>query len=346
MREIFKNTIKIFNKGFRDGVYPGGLFVIGNGSGEILRHKIGYSSLIDKESVNWETRYDIASLTKIVSTTMVALILLEEKKLKLSDNIGEIFNIATDVKISNLMTHTSGIKAYYNLSQFENNDKDFIIKEILNLERERKAGEEVIYSCLGYIVLGRVLEKIENKPLNILAKKLIFEKLGMKDTSYNPIGKNFASTEKLTEDIVLNGIVHDENARFLNGVSGNAGLFSNIEDMSIFSKMLSNCGENLLSKEIFMESIKNHTVGLAENRGLGFSLWNEKDYPTGREFSREAYGHTGFTGTSIFVDRDTGLYVCILSNRVHLNRENIKILKFRKYFHGVVMKEYKEKYKG
>lgn len=348
-KTTFKKSIKLFEEGCAQGFFPGGVLSIGNKDGEIVRYHTGYRSLYpEREPLKENTLFDIASLTKIVATTTIALRFIEEGRLSLQDNLGLFFDSLPEdkqqIKVINLLTHTGGFYGsipIYELCQ----DKQQAITTLLKYPLKQPPCTEVIYSCLGYIILGRILESIAGKGLESLVEEYVLAPLEMKSTGFNPKGENIASTE-FSKDIngYLKGIVHDENARFLGGISGNAGLFSNIEDMNKYVQMLANRGsfkgESFLGRTVFEKSIYNYTEGMSEHRGLGFSLKDNRVHPTGDLFSLGSYGHTGYTGTSIWVDRESSLYVVSLTNRVHPTRENQAIIRFRRVLHNLIFSEY------
>ncbi len=349
----FNKTIELFKKAGEDGVFPGGCLSIGDRSGEILRCCTGYKSLYPtREVLNEDTLFDMASLTKILSTTMVTLRFLEEGLLSLQDNLGFFFNNCTkdkeEITILNLMTHTSGLKGSIPLYTLVSNEKE-AIDEILRSDLAIPPNTDTIYSCLGFILLGRILEIVGNNTLDKLSEEYVFNPLEMYNTGFNPRNFNIASTE-YSEDIqeYLKGIVHDENARFLKGISGNAGVFSNLNDMNKFAQMLSNeggyKGKQFLGENTFNNSIYNFTKGKSEHRGLGFSLKDNRIHPAGDLFSLGSYGHTGFTGTSLWIDKETGMYTVLLTNRVHPTRDNIRLIRFRRLLHNAVITEYKGGY--
>ncbi|WP_040214020.1 serine hydrolase domain-containing protein [Clostridium polynesiense] len=351
MTKRFIKTEKIFEEAQKCGVFPGGILSIGNSTEELYRNCIGYKSLYpEKDFVTEETLFDMASLTKIMSTTMVALRFIEEGLMTLGDTLELYFtNVPEDKKqitIHNLMTHTAGLSAVmpiYSTASSPEGAADSILKHPL----EYVPGEKVVYSCLGYILLGKILEIIGSQDLAGLSSKYVFEPLNMKSTGYNPKSVNIASTEFLKDkNLYLKGVVHDENARYLGGISGNAGVFSNIKDMNTFAQMLSNEGgikeKSFIGKNTFRMSIHNYTRELEEQRGLGFSLKTMKsiNHPSGDLFSEGSFGHTGFTGTSLWVDKETGMYVILLTNRVHPTRDNIDIIRFRRLLHNCIITEY------
>jgi len=339
---------ELMNKGVEEEIFPGAAISIGDKNGELFRKTYGFRQLVpQKKHMESDTLFDIASLTKLI-TSLVALKLVDDGLLELDDTLSKFFNAPADkaqITIKQLMTHTSGLPAHenvYSLVKEPSEAFDFILG--LNLLDE--PGKAVVYSCLGYILLGRICEILGGESINILAKKWVFEPLGLKSAAYNPDKLHtFAVTEFDTvTDTWLEGVVHDENARFLKGISGNAGAFANIEDMATIAMMFANkgrIGDTVIIKEdLFEEAIKNLTTHCPEGRGLGFEIKSNVLISCGSEFSIGSYGHTGFTGTSLWIDIETGLYVVLLSNRVHPTRENVKHMPFRRELHDLCVKEY------
>ena len=205
-------------------------------------------------------------------------------------------------------------------------------------QQNRPAGYQSSYQDKINSLLGQLLECLYGLPLNELALQEVFWPLKMKNTSYLPAGGNIASTEMQDDGFCLTGVVHDENARFLGGVSGNAGVFSTMDDLALFVQMLAAEGElpdgsRYLCPATVRLSMQNRTPGMAQGRGLGFALpWYENGY-TGDLFPKETIGHTGFTGTSFSYDPTTGLYLIFLTNRVCPSREGTAIFRVRRLRH-------------
>lgn len=288
------------------------------------------------------TLYDMASCTKILSTTMLALLFIEQGKMTLDDTLDRFFPVPTEqsgISIRQLMTHTSGIIPHTMLHELPFPPEQ-VIQTILSLPL---AGEPGIprYSCLGYILLGKVLETISRQPLDRLASALVFAPLGMANTCYCPESTNVAPTELNPKTgHPFSGIVHDENARFLHGVAGNAGVFSCIDDCIRYAQMLACSGGGFLTSVMIKKAIQNHTAGHDTHRGLGFQLGGVEGSFFGDLFPETAFGHTGFTGTSIAIDPETGFYVILLSNRVCPSRDNIRHLRFRRVLHNALYAEF------
>lgn len=287
---------------------------------------------------NVHTRYDMASMTKIMATTMIALRALEEGQLTLFDTVSQYFDAPEDkagLTIFQLMTHTAGFTPTFHLSDEIDNPAD-AVDAIFKRPLEAIPDGVPRYSCMGYILLGKILESIYSASLKQIGHDLVFGPLHMKNTAYTPNSrKNIAPTEISPKTgIAWQGVVHDENARFLNGVSGNAGIFSNIDDCIRFAQMLSMGGNGFLSPATLKLAISNHTPGHEAHRGLGFQLGGTPLTFMGDLFPPDSFGHTGFTGTSLVIDPSSGLYVVLLTNRVHPTRTNEKLFRFRLLFHN------------
>ncbi len=326
----------LLEEGIRSGCFPCGAAAVGCGDTLFAMEVTGRISLPDGADATLATRYDMASCTKIMGATMLALQGLEQGKLTLDDTIGRYFDApeaTRSITIRQLMTHTSGIVPHL-LLQEQTDDPTQAVQVILHTPLAGEAGVPR-YSCMGYIVLGNILERIYGDSLDQLAKRRIFDPLGMTHTGYCPTGDNFAATEiDPTTGRMLQGVVHDENARFLGGVSANAGIFSDIQDCVTFAQMLARHGTPLLTKATMDKAIHNYTPGFDVHRGLGFHLGGTECNYTGDLMPSCSFGHTGFTGTSIAVDPTTGFFAVLLTNRVHPSRENVSQLRFRRLFHN------------
>lgn len=344
----FERTKNTVDWGRRNGVYPGAAVSVGDGGGELFRDFCGYRTFVPQpEKVSETTLFDVASLTKIMSTTMVALKFIESDKLRLSQRLGDFFDAPADkqnVDIWHLMTHTSGLPAHVKLWGL--GAPADAVRHILGLSPLYAPGSGVTYSCLGFILLAKICEQVGGANLDVLARNMVFGPLGMINTGYGPIAdENVAATEyDFEEGRYTIGRVHDENARYLGGVSGNAGLFSPIGDCAIFAQMLANKGihngKEFINRDLFNDSIRNHTPGLDEGRGLGFVVKCGLPSSAGEIFPDGSYGHTGFTGTSIFVNAETAQYLALLTNRVHPTRENEGMVGHRKRVHDASAEDY------
>lgn len=297
--------------------------------------------------VTAETRYDLASLTKIIAPTMLALRALEDGRLALTDTLAQFFDAPADkrdVTVFHLMTHTAGMEPSFLLEEKAVDPRD-ALRAILARKLAAPVGKRVEYSCMGYITLGKVLEQVYGLPLDEAAKRFVFAPLGMARTSYLPAGDNIAPTEiDATTGEPWQGVVHDENARFLNGVSANAGVFSDLNDCARFASMLA-CGGRLdgrafLARDTLRLATSDHTAGMQLARGLGFQLAARGVTFFGDLWPRDGFGHTGFTGTSVAVEPRGGLFVVLLTNRVYPTRENDKLMRVRRLLHNLIYAGY------
>lgn len=335
--ENFEKTRALVRQGLEAGAYPAAALSIGRGSRVLVTECYG--------QCGENTLFDLASLSKVVSATMVALRFLENETLHLTDRVADFFPQAPadkrDITIFHLMTHTSGISPFFFLSREASSPED-ALRAILERPLVQNVGKGPIYSCMGYILLGKILEKVGGAPLDVLAKKWVFDPMGMEHTTYRPWGDVAPTERDSTTGELIRGIVHDENARFLKGISGNAGVFSDIGDMSRFAAMLSRGGSPLLKPETLTMARKDRTPQGPEHRGLGFQLAGSEKCFLGTELGPEAFGHTGFTGTSFAVAPDTGLWVVLLTNRVCPTRENVALHPLRRQIHDTAAREGRE----
>lgn len=300
--------------------------------------------------VTSDTIFDIASLTKVVGTTTVALTLLEQGIFQLDTELGELIkDIPQDkarITILHILTHTSGLAAATPLYLNAKEPQD-VFRQILDSPLAYEPGTQVVYSCVGYILLGHIIQSLTGTSLADLVSKRLLTILGMKDTYYNPpeeVHPRVAYTEWCPRSKrFLRGIVHDENAQALRGISGNAGLFSTAGDLAKFANMILSDGRSpggaVLSEATLGLLRRSYTEGLNERRTIGWVLPSKENSSGGNLLSASAIGHTGFTGTSLWIDGEKELFVVLLTNRVHPVRTNEAIFQLRPTFHNAVVRE-------
>jgi CubicO group peptidase (beta-lactamase class C family) len=260
--------------------------------------------------VSETTLFDMASVTKMMVTTSLTLIALDSAALALDDTVDKFYPTTKVLTIRNLLTHTIGIG--HKALNKEGHNYENIAEKILDIPSDIPIGSDVLYSCPGFILLGKILEKIFGKRLDACFLEFVAKPLGMSETSFLPKNKQNTVNSNLEEE--KRGIVNDYNCQFLGGVAGNAGLFSNISDVTKYVNFLQDRGAPLISDQTFFTATQNHTVGMSEARGLGFLYVDERYAQTGGLFQNGAIGHCGHTGQSVFVDYRSGLYVIILSD--------------------------------
>jgi CubicO group peptidase (beta-lactamase class C family) len=330
------------------GEIPGGIALVGRHGSVVGTYAVGQSIISDeaKYSVSEDTIYDCASLTKVTATLPLILQLIDRGELRLRDPVSKYLpnfaaNGKSEVNVKQLLTHTSGFEAYKDLHS-NNWTAEQIRAAVLDEGLAYKPGEGYIYSDFNYITLGEIASLLFGLPLDEAARKFVFEPLGMYDTGYRPAAElkpRIAATEFMDGGFRW-GEVHDENAWAMGGVSGHAGLFSTASDLAKYAAMWLNWGRHgggsLLSNAVVVAATRSYTGGLLNaNRGLGWVLKDDFWDASGDLFSQKAFGHTGFTGTSLWMDPSNGIFAVLLTNRVHFGRSK-SVVSLRDCFHNAV----------
>ena len=274
-----------------------------------------------------DTIFDLASLTKPVSTAACIQVLMDQSRLLPEDPVFR-FLPAFDttekrpIQIRHLLTHTSGLPAYLDAAalkaQYGDTCPNKVIEAIGQAKLLTAPGEEFRYSCLGYITLGRIVEIISGQSLDAFAAEHLFGPMGMTDTQYRPPA---ALLDRIAGTEMSGGgdpaRVHDPLARLMGGVSGNAGVFGTAEDLARYCSTLlagGTCrGRTILSPA----AVRRLTVAQDAGRAFGFDVSSGYAWLKGKYASEEAFNHSGYTGTSIVCDPKTGMFLIILTNRVH-----------------------------
>ncbi len=312
---------------------------------------LGNKSWFPERTENTEdTIYDLASLSKVISTTTAIMMLIEEGKLRLIDQVSDILEefVHKDIRIFHLLTHSSGLAADIPYAATLKNT-DEVKEKVFNQVLINPVGEKIVYSDIGYILLGLIVEKVSGMPLDLFAKERIFKPLDMKDTCYNPLDTKRCAPTELREDNVykgyLQGKVHDEKAFALAGVSGHAGVFSTHKDLANFIQMVLNDGvynnKRILAKatidKLFTTQVEERSVyNRPYRRSFGWEL-TSLGYSCGDLVSSNTIYHTGFTGTSIFIDRDNQIGLAVLTNHVHPKRGKIALFRYRQLFANITI---------
>ena len=304
---------------------PGAVVLVLNQGKIVYKQAFGNKSLYPStEPMTTDTIFDLASLTKPIATGTSIFKLVEAGKLRLSDKVKlhlpELTEPAWEtITLEHLLTHTSGLPAGNASSDYKEGITQSI-KKINNLKLLAPPGERFTYSDIGFIMLGEIVQRTSGRLLDQFSRDEIFLPLGMKETGYNPsetLKPRIAPTQK-EKDGMLRGVVHDPRARLLNGIAGHAGLFSTVDDLALYCAMILNPSN---SKVLSHASIRTMTQARAVPNGwrtfgwdcdTAFSSNRGELFPKGSTF-----GHTGFTGTSIWFDPASQTAVIFLSNRVH-----------------------------
>ena len=326
----------IIEAAIADRASPGAAIAVGR-SGRIVASK-GYGRTDWAQgapAVTDSTLYDLASLTKVVATTTAAMILEEEGRLDLDRPVARYlpgFDAPDKAAITPrmLLSHNSGMNAYHTLYR-EAKGREEYLRAINARPLAHPPGTHFEYIDWNLIVLQLVVERVTGEPLDEFLRKRVFEPLGMRDTRFNPpesLRPRVAPTEvQAFRGGQVWGVVHDENAWSLGGVAGHAGLFSSARDLAVFATMMLNGGEYRGVRILRPETISRWTRRQnpeTSSRALGW----DTPYPgssAGRYFSARSFGHTGFTGTSIWMDHEKGIWVVLLTNRVNPTRDNPKL---------------------
>ena len=300
--------------------------------------------------VESNTIYDLASVTKVVATTNAIMKLTQEGKLKLEDRVATYIpqfaqNGKDSITIYNLMVHNSGLPAWRKYYEFCPTTQ-CVLDSIYASPLVYKTGDTTIYSDLGLITVGKVIEKISGTTLNRYVDSVFFKPLGMSNTMFNPpawLQDRIAPTEVDTHwqktNRAIRGRVHDENAAVLGGVSGHAGLFSTASDFAVMMQMLLNGGTYSGRRYLQEETVRQFTTRQSEksSRAIGWDTKTSDRSFSGRLTSMSTYLHTGFTGTSVVVDPERNLIIIFLTNRVHPTRSNTRIFDVRPKVHEAVV---------
>ncbi|MDD2181319.1 MAG: serine hydrolase [Bacilli bacterium] len=345
---MMNNTLNVLrNKmitGVEKNVFPGSTFGIIY-KGKTIVEVVGNKSLYPEvEANNIDTIYDLASLTKVMVTNFLIGKLLEDNRINLKDPVKKYLLEFKheDITIIDLLTHSSGLPA--NVNWMEIKTSEDYLNLILNTDKEVERHSRAIYSDIGFIILGVLIEKITGETLDSLANNQIFNKLDMNNTMYNPSDIDACAPTEKEDDIYIKGIVHDKKARLFNGVAGHAGVFSTITDVTKFARLILDDGRyngnQIISEKIINDWYKPTFQDLnGRNRTLG---WVEgKTSGVCRLISNNAIYHQGFTGNRMLIDRENELAIIVLSNRIHPTRNNNKFGKFWGEFVELVYKELK-----
>lgn len=351
---IFKNydftsVDNLLLNAVKDGVFPGAVALVGY-KGNIIYHNAVGNFIYEESSVKMTTDaiFDLASVSKVVGTTSAAMMLVDEGKIALDDKVSKYLtgfevNGKENITIRNLLLHNSGFVAWIPYYKKYSTKKE-IIDDIMNQSLSYPTGTKMEYSDLGMITLQLVIEKVSGKSLDKFLEEKLFAPLKMYRTMYNPPAELWyyippTEVDDYWRNTTVKGIVHDETAAMLGGVAGHAGLFSTASDLAIYFQMMLQKGSYGGKKYFSSELIENWTTKQSDlsTRGLGWDTKSPNGSSAGSLFSNNSYGHTGFTGTSVWVDKERELFVILLSNRVYPTRENKKIISFRPKFHDTII---------
>ncbi|MEO2184943.1 MAG: serine hydrolase, partial [bacterium] len=329
---------QLLDKAVQDNAWPGGVLLASKDGKIFFKEAFGYHTYKKIRETRTSDIFDLASITKVIVTTSAIMKLYEEGKIQLDDPVVKYlpefkgkqrnhFDQKSKITIRNLITHTGGLAPF---KQFYLMDSSIEgrLDSLYNSDPETKIGEKVVYSDIGLIMLGKLVENVSGVSLDKYVDSLIFQPMGMISTLYNP------PKEKLHRIVpteisdqyrigLIHGEVHDENAHSIGGVAGHAGLFSTARDLARFSQMMLNKGIYGWTRIFKTETVDLFTqranIVEGSSRCLG---WDSPDGEAsgGEYLSDKSFGHTGYTGTSLWIDPENQITVILLTNAVHPNR--------------------------
>jgi CubicO group peptidase (beta-lactamase class C family) len=320
---------RVVTHGIQAGGFPGAAVVVGR-KGAAVWHKgfgrLDWATNSPRVSPS-ETIYDLASLTKVVGTTTAVMILYDQGLIGLDDPVSKYLPEFTGrykdaITIRLLLEHRSGLPPDRPLWRLASSPQE-ARRIVLSTAVDYKPGTRYVYSDIGAMTLAFVVEHITGRPIDQFLHERVFEPLGMTNTFYRPadsLRDRVAPTEVTPpRGYPLQGEVHDENAYALGGVAGHAGLFSTAQDLAVFAQMMLNGGDYDGVRIVADSTVRLFTTRAAGNRALGWAM-AEGQWGSGEYLSDHAYGHVGYTGTSIWIDPDREMFVILLTNRVHAAR--------------------------
>ncbi len=321
----------VVHRAIDDGRIPGAVVLVGQGNHILFEKAYGHRCLEPRpEPMTLGTRFDLASLTKVVATATGVLILVQDGKVRLDDPVSKHLpdfgrRGKETITVRQVLTHYSGLAPYFRLEAKGPEAASAVIDKIYHSDLSATPGSRFIYSDLGFILLSKLIEVVSGEPLDRFVQARVFSPLKMAETGFSPPpgGRHpIAPTEKGVDGSFLQGQVHDPLASTMGGVAGHAGLFSNARDLSRYCRMLLNEGSlegaRVLQSRLVRQMVSPQSPpGKPDIRGLGWDIQSRYSSARGAHFSPRSFGHTGFTGTSLWLDPDIQAYLIVLTSRLH-----------------------------
>ena len=346
---------QIMQQALIDKVFPGAVLLISQGNEIALHQAYGLADLFTRRIVTTETVFDLASLTKPLATTLAVMVLIEQKRLGLEQDLGSVLPPFGDtdksaVKIKHLLYHNSGLpdyRPYYiDLTKRPIGQRKKALQNLLLQEPLiYPIGDRVIYSDIGFMILAWLIEHITAKRLDHFVSKIIYAPLKLDNLFYTGLKvtlseDHFAATEKCPwRNKLLTGHVHDENAYVVGGIQGHSGLFGTATAVQSLLLELLAAYHGDAARSVFQSDlVRLFFERLPDtDRALGFDMPAKNNSSAGQYFSPRTVGHLGYTGTSFWMDLDRSIIVILLTNRIHPSRDNDAIKAFRPKLHDAVM---------
>lgn len=360
-RPDFSGQEKKFARAFallRDGVaqhaFPGAALAVTHHGALVASQGFGRFTYDENSpEIKPDTVFDLASVTKVVATTAVAMLLYEKGKLRLDEpvaqTLGDFVALAPKhqkarreaVTVGMLLAHSSGLPAYEKLFEFATT-RDDLVGAAMTTHLAAGPGERAVYSDVGFILLGELLAKKAGLALDLFARQEIFTPLGMRQTRFKPPQDWIAEIPPTEDDRrfrrrVVQGEVNDENAHVMGGVAGHAGVFAPANDVARFAECMLQGGRPILKAETVRLFTRREALPPGTTRALGWDTPSRPESSSGRLFSNVAFGHLGFTGTSLWIDPGRKLSVTLLTNRTWPDRTAQLIREMRPKVHDAIV---------
>jgi CubicO group peptidase (beta-lactamase class C family) len=353
-----QNLRELLQCAIRAGSAPAAVAVWGRAGGDLSGEVLGLSTLFpERAEVSGETWFDLASLTKPLVTTTLTLLAFRSGVTAPTTRVGEVLNEVRgtdigDLEVKHLLTHTAGLPAWLPLYCLAENRLDLLASRLGRVPLEGRPGEKVVYSCVGFVILGLMLARIADEDLDALFQREVLKVVGLEgelglraDPATHSLASGAAQSaveKKMIRNLGFDqrwlpptghGLPDDGNARFLGGLAGNAGLFGTARGAVALASEYLPGGGLLLSAAEAAEATALQTEGLEQGRGWGWQLASTPGSSAGQALSEGAFGHTGFTGVSVWCDPQTKSVYALLTNRNHPAQRGNDLHPLRRAFH-------------
>lgn len=343
-----QNAVSILLEAIQRRAFPGASFAVAKDGRIIMQAALGrftYESAAP--AVELATVFDLASLTKVVATTTMAMLLYERARLQLEQPVVDLLaefewqdQRRRRVTVEMLLLHSSGLPAYVPLYQ-QAKDRAAVLQLAAQTPLAADPGTRAEYSDIGFILLGELLERMAETSLDRFCASQVFAPLRMPSARFNPAPETRGSIpptvdERCFRHRIIQGEVHDDNAGVLGGVAGHAGLFAASDDLMKFAASLLGYGPQLFRPDTIEKFTRRRPTPAGTSRALG---WDTPSTPSqaGSHFSQHSFGHLGYTGTSLWIDAERGIAIALLTNRTWPDNQSQAIKQIRPAFHDAVM---------
>jgi serine-type D-Ala-D-Ala carboxypeptidase len=344
---VFKAAFEVLRQGIADHAFPGAATAVTHHGRLVAFQGFGrFTYEPHSPQVKAETIFDLASVSKAIATTTMAMLLYERGKLDLEAPVVSILPEfgASDNRdgatVRMLLAHSSGLPGYVRLFE-KARTREELVRAAMQTPLISKPGTRAEYSDVGFIILGELLAQVANEPLDAFCRREVFGPLGMENTCFNPAAGLKLQIPPTEDDRtfrhrMIQGEVQDENASVMDGVAAHAGVFAPAEEVAVFAHAMLNGGGPMLRPETVAQFTSRQSSPAGTSRALG---WDTPSQPSqsGKYFSERSFGHLGYAGTSLWIDPEKQLSVTLLTNRTWPDRSNQKIKEVRPRFHDAVV---------